>query len=234
MSKNYLEEMHIINSEKKKIKLGSLFDGIGVFPLAASRWGIEPVWASEIGKAAVSITKKHFPAMRHLGDIKKIRGNRVEAVQVLTFGSPCQDLSVAGFQSGLQGKRSGLFFGAIRIIKEMRYATNELYPTIVVWENVMGAFSANHRMDFKAVLESFADTEVPMPSTGKWATAGMVRGGESDISWRVLDSQYWGRPRLRQQRRRVFLVADFGGERSGEILFKSRKMYLYSASGTDP
>lgn len=121
--------MHIINSEKKKIKLGSLFDGIGVVPLAVSRWGIEPVWASEIGKAAVSITKKHFPAMRHLGDIKKIRGNRVEGVQVLTFGSPCQDLSVAGFQSGLQGKRSGLFFEAIRIIKEMRCATNELYPT---------------------------------------------------------------------------------------------------------
>ena len=206
------------------LKLGSLFDGIGVFPLAASRCGIVPVWASEIEKSSVSITKRHFPGMAHLGDITKLDGGKIPPVDVLTFGSPCQNLSSAGFREGLAGEKSGLFFQAIRIIQEMRRATDGIYPVIAVWENVMGAFSSNNRMDFRAVLESFADSEIPMPPTGRWANAGMVRGGTPDIVWRLMDAQYWGRPRLSQRRKRIFVVADFGGRRAGEILFKPRNM----------
>ena len=166
------------------IKLGSLFDGIGVFPLAASRCGIRPVWASEIEKAPISITKRHFPEMEHLGDITKVDGGKVEPVHVLTFGSPCQNLSLIGNRSGLAGAKSSLFYQAFRIIQEMRDATDNLYPVILVWENVMGAFSTNDRMDFRAVLSAFADTEVPMPPSGRWGNAGMVRGGTPDV-WRV-------------------------------------------------
>ena len=135
------------------IKLGSLFDGIGVFPLAASRCGIRPVWASEIEKAPISITKRHFPEMEHLGDITKIDGGKIEPVHVLTFGSPCQNLSLIGNRSGLAGAKSSLFYQAFRIVHEMRDATDNLYPVILVWENVMGAFSTNDRMDFRAVLQ---------------------------------------------------------------------------------
>ena len=158
------------------IKLGSLFDGIGVFPLAASRCGIRSVWASEIEKAPISITKRHFPEMEHLGDITKIDGGKIEPVHVITFGSPCQNLSLIGNRSSLAEAKSSLFYQAFRIIQEMRDATDHLYLVIIVWENVMGAFSTNDRMDFRAVLSAFADTEVPMPPTGRWAGAGMVRG----------------------------------------------------------
>ena len=168
------------------IKLGSLFDGIGVFPLAASRCGIRPVWASEIEKAPISITRRHFPEMEHLGDITKIDGGKIEPVHVITFGSPCQNLSLIGNRSGLAGAKSSLFYQAFRIIQEMRDATDHLYPVIIVWENVMGAFSTNDRMDFRAVLSAFADTEVPMPPAGRWAGAGMVRGGTPDVCWRLM------------------------------------------------
>ena len=206
------------------IKLGSLFDGIGVFPLAASRCGIVPVWASEIEKAPVSVTMRHFPKMEHLGDITKIDGGQVEPVHVVTFGSPCQNLSLAGFREGLAGAKSGLFFEAVRIMEEMRCATDGLYPAFAVWENVMGAFSSNNRMDFRAVLQSFTDAEVPMPPSGRWAGAGMVRGGGADICWRLMDAQYWGRPPLPQRRKRIFLVVDFRGKRAGDVLFKPRRM----------
>jgi len=206
------------------VTLGSLFDGIGVFPLAASRCGIVPIWASEIEKAPISITKRHFPGMEHLGDITKLDGGKIPPVHVLTFGSPCQNLSAAGWREGLVGEKSGLFHQAIRIIKEMRCATDGIYPVITVWENVMGAFSSNDRMDFRTVLECFADTEIPMPVTGRWANAGMVRGGTPDIVWRLMDARYWGKPPPPQRRRRIFLVADFGGKRAGEILFKPRGM----------
>ncbi|MEI3520664.1 MAG: DNA cytosine methyltransferase [Anaerosacchariphilus sp.] len=176
------------------LKLGSLFDGIGVFPLAAMKCGITPAWASEIEKAPVSITRRHFPEMEHLGDIMKLNGAELEPVDILTFGSPCQNLSTAGDREGLAGKKSGLFYEAIRIIREMRDATNGIYPAFAVWENVMGAFSSGDRMDFRAVLEAFAGCPVPMPPSEHWASAGMVRGGESDISWRLLDAQYWGSP----------------------------------------
>lgn len=216
------------------LKLGSLFDGIGVFPLAASRCGITPVWASEIEKAPISITKRHFPHMEHLGDITKLDGGHIPPVSIITFGSPCQNLSNIGTREGLAGSKSGLFYQTIRIIEEMRCATNGLYPVIAVWENVMGAFSSNDRMDFKTVLESFTDTEVPMPPAGVWANTGMVRGGKADLCWRLMDAQYWGSPvTLAQRRKRIFLVADFKGQRAGEILLKPRTMLPFPEPCTD-
>src|SRR5699024_10644142 len=212
------------------LKIGSLFDGIGVFPLVSSRYGIIPTWASEIEKAPVSITKRHFPTMLHLGDITKIDGGKVPPVHIITFGSPCQNLSNIGKREGLAGSQSSLFYHAIRIIEEMRCATNGTYPVIAVWENVMGAFSSNNRLDFKAVLESFTKTSVPMPASGVWANAGMVRGNDVDIAWRLLDAQYWGRPTLAQRRRRIFHVADFGGTRAREILFNTRELQLFPTS----
>ena len=127
------------------IRLGSLFDGIGVFPLAASRCGIRPVWASEIEKAPISITRRHFPEMEHLGDITKIDGGKIEPVHVITFGSPCQNLSLIGNRSGLAGAKSSLFYQAFRIIQEMRDATDHLYPVIIVWENVCLLYTSQSR-----------------------------------------------------------------------------------------
>ncbi len=131
------------------LTLGSLFDGIGVFPLAARRQGITPLWASEIEKAPVSITKRHFPDMAHLGDITKLDGGKIPPVHVISFGSPCQNLSQIGNRSGLAGAKSSLFYEAIRIIQEMRDATGGKFPIIALWENVMGAFSSSNRMDLK-------------------------------------------------------------------------------------
>ena len=218
------------NYYNTNLKLGSLFDGIGVFPLSAFRYGIIPTWASEIEKAPVSITKRHFPNMIHLGDITKIDGGKIPPVHIITFGSPCQNLSNIGKREGLAGSQSSLFYHAIRIIEEMRCATNGTYPVIAVWENVMGAFSSNNRLDFKAVLESFTNAEIPMPASGVWAKAGMVRGNDVDVCWRLLDARYWGKPTLPQRRRRIFLVADFGGKRAREILFKTRELQSFPAS----
>ena len=184
----------------------------------ASWYGITAAWASEIESAPVSITKGHFPNMKHLGDITKINGAVIDPVDIITFGSPCQDLSVAGKRAGLAGARSGLFGEAIRIIEEMRESTNGLYPTWAIWENVPGALSSNNGLDFRAVLQSFADTEIPMPTSGRWGDAGMVRGGKCDFGWRILDAQFWGVP---QRRKRVFVIADFRGKRAAEVLFKS-------------
>ena len=206
-----------------EIRLGSLFDGIGVFPLAAVRCGIEPIWASEIEKAPISITKRHFPDMEHLGDVTKLDGRDLPPVHIITFGSPCQNLSQIGNRKGLAGEKSSLFFQAIRIIREMREATNGIFPAIAVWENVMGAFFSNDRMDFRAVLSAFTAADISMPASGRWAGAGMVRGHTPDLAWRLLDAQHWARPRL-ARRQRVFLVADFGGRRAPEILFKPRPM----------
>lgn len=214
------------------LKLGSLFDGIGVFPLAASRCGIVPVWASEIARAPVSITKRHFPEMLHLGDITQIDGGKIPPVDVVTFGSPCQNLSQIGNRTGLAGSKSGLFYQAMRIIEEMRNATDNRYPAFAVWENVAGAFVSNDRLDFAAVLHAFTGTEIPMPDSGIWAHAGMVRGGRADTAWRLLDAQYWGEPALVQRRKRVFVVADFAGQRAGEVLFKPRTVLPFSAIGS--
>ena len=200
------------------LTLGSLFDGIGGFPYAAQLEGIKPVWASEIVPHAVSVAKRHFPDMMHLGDLTQIDGGRIPPVNIIAFGSPCQDLSVAGKRAGLAGARSSLFLEAIRIIEEMRCQTENQYPSIALWENVPGALSSGTPKghDFKAVLEAFAKTEIPMPDSGKWASAGMAGTGGVSIAWRILDAQYWGVP---QRRRRLFLVASYGSQCPGEILF---------------
>ena len=203
------------------MKLGSLFDGIGGFPLSATLHSIEPVWASEIEKFPIEVTKTHFPNMKHLGDITQINGAEIKPVDIITFGSPCQDLSVAGKRAGLEGKRSNLFHRAVEIIREMREATNGVYPRFAIWENVPGAFSSNGGQDFRAVLEEIAESEIPMPASGRWATAGMVRGDGRSLAWRVLDAQYWGVP---QRRKRIFLVADFAGQSAGEILLEQQGM----------
>ena len=160
----------------RKLTLGSLFDGIGGFPYAGLFFGIEPLWASEIHPATVSVTKRHFPMMAHVGDITGLNGAALPPVDIITFGSPCQGLSLAGQRRGLADPRSGLFMEAIRIIREMRAATNEKYPQMALWENVPGALSSAGGLDFKAVLEAFTESKIPIPQSGKWANAGMVRG----------------------------------------------------------
>ena len=159
------------------LTLGSLFDGIGVFPLAASRHGIVPRWASEIEKAPISITRRHFPRMEHLGDITKLDGGAIPAVHIITFGSPCQNLSKMGDRTGLAGAKSSLFYQAIRIIREMRDATGDQFPIITVWENVGGAMVSNDRLDHLAVLRAFLpDAEIPMPASGRWAMPEWCEG----------------------------------------------------------
>ena len=204
------------------IKLGSLFDGSGGFPLAGAISGIEPVWAAEVEPYPIAVTRSRFPQMEHLGSVTEVHGDKVRPVDVITFGSPCQDLSVAGKRAGIHdGQRSNLFFEAVRIIKEMRDATNGRHPTFAVWENVPGAFSSNKGADFRCVLEAFvrisAEISVPGPANGRWNPAGEIVGDGFSIAWRQLDAQYWGVP---QRRKRIYLVADFAGERAGKILFE--------------
>lgn len=155
--------------------LGSLFDGIAGFPLAAKRQGITPVWGSEIEADCIDISAKHFPDMQQLGNIMEINGAEIPPVDIISFGSPCQNLSVAGNGKGLAGSESRLFFEAVRIIDEMRCATNGKYPKYAVWENVAGAFSSNKGQDFRRVLEEITKTYIPMPNSRRWAAAGMVR-----------------------------------------------------------
>ena len=171
------------------ITLGSLFDGIGAFPYAASFFGLKPIWASEILPNSVSITKRHFPDMEHLGDITKIDGAKIPPVDVICFGSPCQSFSVAGPRTSFAGK-SGLFFEAIRIIQEMRCATNGNYPKIAIFENVPGVLNIDGGRSYKTIIEAFCEAEVPMPASGRWANAGMVRGGSVDFAWVCKDAQY--------------------------------------------
>lgn len=204
------------------LKLGSLFDGIGGWQIAAMRAGILPVWSSEVEKFPIVITKTRFPGTLQLGDINELDGAKIPPVDIITMGSPCQDLSIAGKRKGLNGERSGLFVRAIDIIRQMHAATDGKYPVFVVWENVPGAFSSNKGLDFREVLQQFTESEIPIPGSGKWAPSGMVRSRKCEVAWRTLDAQYWGVP---QRRRRIFLVADYSGRGcAGKILFESAGM----------
>lgn len=217
--------------------LGSLFDGSGGFPLAGALSGIRPVWAAEVEPYPIAVTRSRFPMMQHLGSVTEVHGDKVQPVDVITFGSPCQDLSIAGKRAGIrEGQRSNLFFEAIRIIKEMRAATNGRYPTFAVWENVPGAFSSNRGDDFRAVLEEICKTadeelSIPRPDKGKWQSAGEMVGDGFSVAWRQLDAQYWGVP---QRRKRIYLVADFAGQRAGEILFERESLRGNPATGGAP
>lgn len=213
---------------EKEMTLGSLFDGIAGFPLAAAQNGIKTIWASEIVGDCIDIVKKHFPEIQHLGDITKINGGEIPPVDIISFGSPCQNLSTAGNQKGLDGEKSQLFFEAIRIIYEMRGATNGKYPKYIIWENVAGAFSSNKGQDFRRVLEEITKTYIPMPNSRRWATSGMVRSAAGSTAWRQLDAQYWGVP---QRRKRIYLVHNFNGECAPEILFECESVLGYTAQG---
>ena len=210
----------------KTLTLGSLFDGSGGFPLGGILSGIEPVWASEIEPFAVRVTEKRLPQMRHYGDVSVISGAELPPVDIITFGSPCQDLSVAGKRAGLNGSRSGLFFQAVRIIQEMRETTNGKYPRFAVYENVPGAFSSNNGEDFRTVLEQLCkvkdtDLSVPRPD-GRWSKAGEIVGDGFSLAWRVLDAQYFG---VAQRRKRIFLVCDFDGGCAGQVLFDESRLH---------
>lgn len=226
------------------MKLMSLFDGSGGFPLAASLCGIEPVYASEVEPYPIAVTKSRFPNMKHLGDVSRIKGAEIEPVDIITFGSPCQDMSVAGKRAGLkhtavgdeETTRSGLFMEAIRIIKEMRVKTNGIYPRFAVWENVPGAFSSNRGEDFRLVLEEFIkitepDAVMPAVPQAGWAYADYISGDGWSLAYRVFDAQHWGVP---QRRRRIYLVADFRGECAQEILFKRESLRGYFEAGRTP
>jgi DNA (cytosine-5)-methyltransferase 1 len=219
--------------ENKTLTLGSLFDGSGGFPLAGILAGVKPLWASEIEPFAVRVTTKRLPQMQHYGDVSKISGTDLPPVDIITFGSPCQDMSIAGKRSGLDGSRSSLFYEAIRIVKEMREKTNGEKPRFIVWENVPGAFSSNKGDDFKAVLEAVIGVKepqatVPAPEKNGWSYADCYLGDGWSVAYRVLDAQYWNVP---QRRARIFLVADFAGGRAPEILFKSEGLSGYTPQG---
>lgn len=191
--------------------------------------GIKPLWKSEIDPFAIRVTEQRLPDVRHYGDINGLNGAELPPVDIITFGSPCQDMSLAGRRKGLSGSRSNLFYEAIRIIKEMRCATNGRYPRYIVWENVLGAFSSSKGEDFRAVLESVCkikDEDVHIPRPEKWSTAGQIMGNSYSVAWRVLNAQFWGVP---QRRRRIFLVGCFDSECAGEILFDSDGVSEYSA-----
>jgi DNA (cytosine-5)-methyltransferase 1 len=215
--------------------MGSLFDGIGGFPLAAVHNGIMPVWASEIEAFPIEVTKIRFPDMLHVGDITMLNGATLPPVDIICGGSPCQDLSVAGQRRGLAGERSGLFMEQTRITKEMRESdeqrgmpTHLIRPRYLVWENVPGAFSSAEGEDFRAVIEEiisikYSSCDVPRPESGRWQSAGAAfLGNEFSLAWRVLDAQYWG---VAQRRRRIFLVADFGGCTAPQILFEQDRLF---------
>ena len=245
----------------KKLTIGSLFSGIGGFEYVAQLYGIEPVWASEIEEPCIRITKRHFPTMKHYGDITKMKGDEIEPVDIISGGSPCTNLSLAGKQEGIKRKcftcgelfpidftdnvcpkcgaeveftQSGLFVEQIRVIKEMRRKTNECFPKIIIWENVAGALSSNNGDDFYCVLSEFAGLfgeKLPTLRPEKWCKAGEIVGDKGSLAWRTLDAQYWGVP---QRRRRIYLVVDLTGQRAGEILFKSESLRRHTPQGEVP
>lgn len=223
------------------MKLGSLFDGSGTFPLAARMMGIEPVWASEVEAYPIKVTTKNFPNMKHLGSILDINGAEIEPVEIITGGSPCQDLSVAGRRDGIiEGKRSSLFFEQIRVIREMREHDKSIgrtdvnvRPRFCIWENVPGARNSGKPKgaDFREVLQAFVNLceegcTVPLPA--KWETDGVLEGNGWSIAWTELDAQDW----VPQRRKRVYLVADLGGNRAAELLLERKGLHgNYQPSG---
>lgn len=220
--------------ENKQLTLGSLFDGSGGFPLGGLLTGqITPVWSSEIEPFAIRVTTKRLPQVKHYGDVSAISGADLPPVDIITFGSPCQDMSIAGKRDGLDGSRSSLFYEAIRIVKEMRSKTNGEKPRFIVWENVPGAFSSNKGQDFKAVLEAVIGVKepsasVPAPEKKGWPDADYYVGDGWSVAYRVFDAQWWGVP---QRRKRIYLVADFADQSAPEILFNSEGLSRYSAEG---
>ena len=217
-----------------KLTLGSLFDGSGGFPLGGLLSGITPVWASEIEPFPIRVTTKRLPFMKHYGDVSRMDGGKIEPVHIITFGSPCQDMSIAGKRAGLGGSRSNLFYEAIRIVKEMRCATDGKYPRYIVWENVPGAFSSNKGADFQSVLEEICSVkgyEIHTPRPERWANAGEIVADDFSLAWRVFDAQHWGVP---QRRKRIYLVADFAGGSAGKILFESEGVSGYTPQGFRP
>ena len=221
----------VINMENKNLTLGSLFDGIGGFPLAGKMAGITPVWASEIEPFPIRVTEKRLPEVKHYGDVHGLNGAEMEPVDIITFGSPCQDLSIAGRREGLSGSRSNLFYEAVRIIREMREKTNGKYPRWAVWENVPGALSSQNGQDFRCVLESLIrikapEADVPLPGSGKWLPAGEILGDHYSLAWRILDAaQGWG---VAQRRKRIFAVLDLDGQCAGKVLFESEGVSGYT------
>lgn len=216
------------------LTLGSLFDGSGGFPLGGLLCGITPVWASEIEPFPIRVTTKRLPFMKHYGDVSRMDGGKIEPVDVITFGSPCQDMSIAGKRAGLDGSRSNLFYEAIRIVKEMRCATDGKYPRYIVWENVPGAFSSNKGADFQSVLEEICSVkgyEIHTPRPERWANAGEIVADDFSLAWRVFDAQHWGVP---QRRKRIYLVAYFAGGSAGKILFESEGVSGYTPQGFRP
>ena len=218
----------------QKLALGSLFDGSGGFPLGGLLSGITPVWASEIEPFPIRVTTKRLPFMKHYGDVSRMDGGKIEPVDVITFGSPCQDMSIAGRREGLDGSRSSLFYEAVRIVKEMRCATDGRYPRYIVWENVPGAFSSNKGADFQSVLEEICSVKgykIDPARPAKWPAAGEIVADDFSLAWRVFDAQYWGVP---QRRKRIYLVADFTGGSAGKILFESEGVSGYTPQGFRP
>ena len=220
--------------ENKQLTLGSLFDGSGGFPLGGLLTEqITPLWSSEIEPFAIRVTTKRLPRVKHYGDVSAISGADLPPVDIITFGSPCQDMSIAGKRDGLDGSRSSLFYEAIRIVKEMRCKTNGEKPRFIVWENVPGAFSSNKGQDFKAVLEAVIGVKepaasVPAPEKKGWSDADYYVGDGWSVAYRVLDAQWWGVP---QRRKRIYLVADFADQSAPKVLFESEGVSRYSAEG---
>jgi len=217
--------------EQNKLTLGSLFDGSGGFPLGGLISGITPVWASEIEPFPIRVTTKRLPFIKHYGDVSKMNGADIEPVDIITFGSPCQDMSIAGRREGLDGSRSSLFYEAVRIVKEMRCKTNGRYPRYIIWENVPGAFSSNKGADFQSVLEEVCSVkgyEIHTPRPEGWPTAGEIVADDFSLAWRVFDAQYW---RVPQRRKRIYLVADLAGGSAGKILFESEGVSGYTPQG---
>ena len=220
-----------MEQQNKPLTLGSLFDGSGGFPLGGLLSGITPVWASEVEPFPIRVTTKRMPWLKHYGNVSKMDGGKTEPVDIITFGSPCQDMSIAGRREGLDGSRSSLFYEAVRIVKEMRCATNGKYPRYIVWENVPGAFSSNKGADFQSVLEDVCSVKgykIHSARPERWPKAGEIVADDFSLAWRVFDAQYWGVP---QRRKRIYLVADFAGGSAGKILFESEGVSGYTPQG---